>query len=294
MSAIVAQIPPPLFALAAGMLFATGAQMQNLGLAHMTSRSGTMISICASAIMLWLLTPFYLKAEYWLQPAILIFIGIGLIRPSLSTNLSVAGMRMLGPTLSSTMASVSPVFGVTLGILWLGESLSWSSAFGTIGVILAILLLAKKGKAVERTWPVWALAFPLGAATIRSSSHVFTKVGMESIPDPLFAALIGFSVSSVITLIVHNAQRSAPPIPWRTRGPFWFAAGGLTMGVAVLCLNTALLNGKVVHVLPIVATAPIFTMLLTIFVFRREVLTARVIAAVFLVVPSVVFITLNR
>lgn len=291
---MIGEIPPPLFALVAGMLFATGAQMQNLGLAHMDSRGGTMISICASALMMWILAPFYTKLDYWLQPAILIFVVIGLIRPSMSTNLAVAGMRLLGPTLSSTLASVSPVFGVTLGILWLGESLSWSSAFGTLGVVSAIVLLAGRGKKLERSWPVWALLFPLGAALIRSSSHVFTKVGMESIPNPFFAALIGFSVSGVITLALHNLQRSSPAIPWQTRGPFWFAAGGLTMGVAVLFLNTALLNGKVVEILPVVATAPIFTMLLTIFVFRREVLSVRVVAAVFLVVPSVIFITLNR
>jgi hypothetical protein len=35
-------------------------------------------------------------------------------------------------------------------------------------------------------------------------------------------------------------------------------------------------------------------MLLSIFVFRREKLTARIVVAVFLVVPSVVYIALNR
>jgi len=291
---LIQDIPPPIFGLIAGMLFATGAQMQNLGLAYMDSRGGTMITICVSALALWLLAPFYMKLEYWLNPAILIFAFIGIIRPSLSTNLSVSGMRMLGPTLSSTLASVSPVFGVTLGVLWLGESLSWSSAFGTLGVVLAVVLLAKKGKVVERTWPVWALAFPIGAALIRSSSHVFTKVGMESIPEPLFAALIGFTVSSAITLVLHHTRRTSQPVPWRSRGPFWFAAGGLTMTVAVMSLNTGLLYGKVVHVLPAVAVSPVFTMLLTIFVFKREVLTTRVVMAVFLVVPSILFITLNR
>jgi drug/metabolite transporter (DMT)-like permease len=244
--------------------------------------------------MMWVLAPFYMKLDYWLQPAILIFVFIGLIRPALSVNLSVAGMRMLGPTLSSTLASVSPVFGVTLGVLWLGESLSWSSAFGTIGVVLAILLLAKKGKQVDRTWPLWAMLFPIGAALIRSAGHVFTKVGMESIPDPFFAALIGFSVSGLITIAAHMTRRTTAPIAWRSRGPLWFAAGGLVMGLAVLCLNTALLTGKVVEVLPVVAVSPVFTMLLTFYVFRREVLSARVVSAVFLVVPSVIFITLNR
>lgn len=287
-------VSPPLLALIAGMLFATGAQFQNQGLAHMESRTGAMISIFASAVLLWLLAPFYMQGYYWFQPAILIFIFLGLVRPALSVNLSVAGMRILGPTLSSTLASVSPVFGVTLGVIWLGESLSWASAFGTGGVVLAILLLAKKGKAVERAWPLWALMLPIGAAMIRSSGHVLTKVGMETIPDPMFAALIAFSVSSLVTLTVHKTRRTSPPIVWMSRGSLWFAAGGVTMGLAVMTLNTALLHGRAVDVLPIVAASPVFTMLLTIVFFRREVLTARVVTAVCLVVPSVIFITLNQ
>ena len=47
-------------------------------------------------------------------------------------------------------------------------------------------------------------------------------------------------------------------------------------------------------VVPIIAATPIFSMVLSIFVFRREKLTARIVLAVFLVVPSVVYIALNR
>ena len=48
----------------------------------------------------------------------------GLIRPAISANLSLAGMRYLGPTLATTLASTSPLFGAAFGILWLGEVLN--------------------------------------------------------------------------------------------------------------------------------------------------------------------------
>jgi drug/metabolite transporter (DMT)-like permease len=45
---------------------------------------------------------------------------------------------------------------------------------------------------------------------------------------------------------------------------------------------------------PIVAAAPIFSMLLSIFVFRREKLTVRTVVAIFMVVPSVAYIAISK
>ena len=65
------------------------------------------------------------------------------------------------------------------------------------------------------------------------------------------------------------------------------------MGTSLLSLNTALLRGHIVTVVPIVACSPVFTMLLSVAVFRREKLTARTVLAVFVVVPSVILIALG-
>ena len=43
----------------------------------------------------------------------------------------------------------------------------------------------------------------------------------------------------------------------------------------------------------IFAASPIFSMLLSIVVFRREILTLRIVAAVFIVMPSVVLIAVH-
>ena len=61
-----------------------------------------------------------------------------------------------------------------------------------------------------------------------------------------------------------------------------------------MSLSTALLTGKITAVEPIVAASPIFLMLLSILIFKRECLTSSVVLAVFMVVPSVIFIALNR
>lgn len=291
---MLADVDPVFFALLAAFFFALGPQFQNLGLPHLDGRTGTAISIASSCLYLWLMAPFLMDWGHWLEPAALIFALIGLIRPALSANLAIAGMRHLGPTLTSTLSSTSPLFGTAMGVLWLGEALTPTTALGTVGVVAAIVLLARRRKGVPATWPLWALALPIGAAMIRSLGHVLSKIGMESIPDPYFAAVVGFTVSMMVTGGVRAAQRGAEPIRLRSRGPAMFMLAGLSFGSAILSLNTALLEGTVVAVVPIIAASPVFTMLLTVVLFRRERLTPRIVAAVLLVVGSVVVIALGR
>ncbi len=95
-------VSPVWFALTSAVLFAFGAHLQNLGLKSVKPESGAAISIAASAIFFWLMAPFMLVGANWSHSAVWIFVLIGLFRPSVSANLSVAGMRYLGPTLAST------------------------------------------------------------------------------------------------------------------------------------------------------------------------------------------------
>ena len=290
---LFSDIPPSLFALTSALLFAVGAQIQNIGLARVDSRNGATISIVASAVFLWLMAPFLMDWSNWLEPAVLIFVLVGLFRPSVSANLAIAGMRYLGPTLTTTLSATSPLFGAAFGVVLLGETLTWPIALGTGGIIVAVAMLAKRDARMAQSWPLWALGLPIGAAAIRSIGHVFSKIGMESIPDPYFASLVGFTVSALIMLVLHRVRPGAHRVPWRTPGPYWFVAAAVIMSISVISLNTALMRGQIVTVVPIVACSPVFTMLLSVLVFRRERLTPRVVLAVALVVPSVVFIALN-
>ena len=256
----------------------------------MDSRSGAAITISTSAMLYLLVSPFFLNLEYLLEPAILIFVLVGLFRPAVSANLALAGLKFLGPTLSSTLTSTAPLFAVGLGIIFLDEVLNFSIAIGTLVIVLAIMMLAKKDGKISSNWPLWALALPIGAAAIRALAHLLTKVGMEEIPDAYLAGLIGFVVSAIVTLIIHKSRRVSSTISLKNPGTKWFMSASACFSLAVLSLNTALYNGQVIQVIPIVAASPIFTLLLSIGIFRQEVITKRIVLAVFMVVPAVMLI----
>jgi drug/metabolite transporter, DME family len=283
---------PILLALISAFLFALGDQFQNQGLATMDSRAGAVLSIGVSTVFFLIIAPWFLDIDNLLHPAVLIFVLVGLFRPGISVNLSLAGMRYLGPTLATTLSSTSPFFATAMGVLWLGELITIEVAIGTVVIVAAMMVMAKRGGGAGATWPLWALAFPLGAAIIRSGGHVLSKLGMNEVPDPYLASLVTFGVSAITTVIIHKSRRAAPVIVWGSAGSRWFMIAGIAFALAILALNEALLRGTVVQVVPVVSSAPVFTMFMSIAIFRREKITPRTVTVVFMVVPAIILIAL--
>ncbi len=272
------------------MLFSLGNQTSRRALNYATSSQVTLYQIGTSVSIYWIAAPLYMQTAYWLSPAILFLAAAGLIRPLISANLGTMGTRILGPTVSSTVSACGPVLSVTLGVVFLSETLHWQTAIGTAGIVTAIVLLSWRGK-TKPDWPLWALLFPIGAALIRATSHALAKVGLEFIPSPIFVALVAYSVSFPLAYLYQrsrNRQKPSPPIPRHGLG--WMLLSGSLYGTAVLLLNTALLWSDLVVVSPIVACTPFFTLMLGIWVFKEAQVDKRTIVAVSLVVPSVILI----
>ena len=280
---------PVLLALAAAWLFALGQHCARIALRYTDSQTAVLCQIGTCTLLYWLLSPLYLERHYWSSPVLPLFAALGLFRPFLSANLGMLGTRFLGPTIASTLSATSPLFALGLGILLLAETLSAEVAVGALGITAGVALLSWRGGGARR-WPLYALLFPVGAAFLRSLAHAFAKIGLETLPDPFFVALVAYSVSLVLALLndlrVRGTRR---PIP-RSGYP-WLILTGVVLGVAVLVLNHALLAGRLVVVAPIFACTPLFSLLLGYAVFREDVLDRRAAAAVLVVVPSVALIS---
>jgi len=71
--------------LCSAFLFALGGQLQSRGLAGGTdSRTGTALSITSAACCYWLVAPVFLDPANFLHAATVIFVLVGVFRPSLS------------------------------------------------------------------------------------------------------------------------------------------------------------------------------------------------------------------
>ena len=280
---------PVLLALAAALLFAFGNQFARVALRFVDSQTAVLWQIGTSVSIYWLAAPFYMEASYWTASVLPLLVVLGFFRPLLSANLGMAGTRILGPTINATLCATSPLFGVALGVLLLAEALSWEIALGSAAIVAGVVLISSRGPS-SRTWPLVALLLPIGAALVRSLSHAFSKIALEEIPSPFFVALVAYSVSFVLALANQARTGRSGFEAVAPAGVKWLLVTGATYGIAALVLNTALLHGRLIVVGPIVACAPLFTLLLGAAVFRENAITARVVIAVLIVVPSVALI----
>jgi drug/metabolite transporter (DMT)-like permease len=112
----------------------------------------------AGAIML-LLTPviaWHPVSAGW--PVVLSLIALGALGTGVAYIWNINVLRAWGPTNASTVTYVTPVVGVLLGVLVLGETLSWHEPLGAVLVLLGILLTQRRlrlpGKAASVHEPV--------------------------------------------------------------------------------------------------------------------------------------------
>ena len=281
----------PLYSLASAFLFALSNHFTHMGLEQSDARSGTLVSIATSAVVYWLFAPFFLESWYWFTTAAVMFAIVGIIRPAISTTLAISSIKLMGPTLTSSLTAATPIFGSMFAILILGEKLSLPIAIGTAAVVAGAVVAAWNPRGLSRTWPLWAIALPLGASLIRATGHIVTKYGLLEVDSPSFAVLVGNTVSLGTAVLVFGRERR--PLSGTGTSNLWFFAAGIANALSVQFLNNALSIGDVVTVVPIVSATPALTLLLGFLYFGRETITWRTVGTIALIVPGVILVAVS-
>lgn len=283
---------PSILALIAAFMFAISAHVQNMGLDGTNSRTASFVIIVTTAMIFWLTAPLFVKTTNWWSTATLLFAAAGLLRPTISISLWTHGIRLLGPTLNSGIGAIGPIFTAIAAYVIVGEQMTVPIAIGTAAVTAGIFVSSFRGKTTVKTWPWWAILLPMTAELMRAVAHSITKVGFDEIPDPFFAALVATTVGAITLSIRFWAEGTRPD--FASPGMKWFVLTGIITSIAFFILNIALQFGKVITVIPIIAISPIFAMLLSLLVFRKETLTWRTYITIALVVPGVLLVGLHR
>ena len=281
----------PLYALASAFLFALSNHFSNMGLIGSDARTGTIVSIFASAVIYWIFAPFFIERWYWLTFAALLFGLVGIFRPALSSVLAITSIQKMGPTLTSALTASAPLFGAFWAITVIGETLTWKIALGTLAVIAGAMVAAWNPQGVKRDWPLWALILPFGAAFIRATGHAVTKIGLGEVPSPSFAVFMGNTVSVATSGIAHKLEGRR--LQGTRQSMLWFVAAGVANALSIQFLNNALFAGSLLTTVPIVSASPVFTFMLGYFVFGREKLTWRTAATIALIIPGVILVALG-
>jgi drug/metabolite transporter (DMT)-like permease len=123
-----------------------------VGNSGMSALVFSFLNIGIAAGIMAVLTPFIALTPVVLDPWI---VGSVLLLGCLGTGVAYIWnqntLRAWGPTRASTVTYITPVVGVALGILVLGEQVSWNEPAGAIVVFLGILLAQDRLRLRRRT-----------------------------------------------------------------------------------------------------------------------------------------------
>lgn len=245
-----------LLALAAALCFAIAQILIQYGLRTVPSWRSPLYSIGGSAILAWLFALIFVDFSRLDLEAASIFAGVGLIFPVLVSILSVRSNEKLGPAVAAAVGNVSPLFAVLGAVIFLGERPGPGQLAGLAMVIGGVALLALRGGAGGRRWPLWVLALPLSAALVRGAIQPAIKTALALWHEPMAAAAIGYTLSTVVILLLvgRRAWRAGPA---DRRGVMWFTLVGVFNGAATFLLYAALGLGSITLVAPLVALFPL-------------------------------------
>ena len=274
-------------ALLAAALYGTAYVTTHFALRHMDAVSGARVSVPSACLLFWLLSP-ALDWSAWNAKAAAIFALVGLFYPALVTLLIFAANRRLGPTISGAIGSTTPLFAVLGAAAFLNEAFGAAELAGTAAIVVGTVALSRpadSGGARIRRGSLW---LPWSAALLRSGAQLLSKAGLVLWPSPLAAVLAGYTVSTAALWAAGLFGAARARARFTRNGVAWFAVTGIVNGCALLATYWALATGPVHVVSPVVATYPLFTLLLSALLLRRERLDSRLLAGVALTVAGVV------
>lgn len=213
-------------------------------------------------------------------------------------------VQLAGANISNIMTTTSPLFSVTLGILWLGEGVSWKLVIGVALIASGLIITGLNprmrygGKSLLAGVPPRAYLLGIGTGLGWGLAPIFIKLGLGDSGSsvaaaPIAGAFIAHGVATIFLgpLLFRKGKRDTLTTMKRNALGF-FLLSGLFTGVAQLFRYYALSVGPASVVAPVFATSPIFALFLA-FIFNRklEMFSVSVIVGTIVVIIGAVLLT---
>lgn len=194
--------------------------------------------------------------------AIVSFILMGLFGFAGLRLLFAIGIRLLGVSRHAPIAGIYPIFTIFVGVFIFGESPNTALWIGTALIVVGIVWVAvgSEGDIWQRKY----LVLPILQAILRTIGAMFRKLGLIHMNHPLFAIAVG-GVSGCIALLGYFWINRRDETIWKydRNGLIFAVALGLTNLLAQYLYTHALARGDISFIIPIISTAPIFTLFFT-------------------------------
>jgi drug/metabolite transporter (DMT)-like permease len=287
-------MPAELIAVFAAVSYALFTVYGWFGLNYSSALVATLVSLASRTIMLWVAVVFTGGIPQFSPQALWVFVGLGVLQ-SATSLLTFVGLQKIGTARSQPLRNTYPLWSSLIAITFMHEQAGAPVLGGTILVVLGVALITWQpdAKAIDYCW--WHVLYSLGAGILAGVAFPLRRYGLMITNEPVFFAAIVAVVSLVCSLPYAWISHRSQSIVWHPKSLMHFSASGFFEGLGALLSLMALAVGTVVVVSPIVATTPLWNLLIAyLFLRETEKLKARTALGTIAVVGGTIAITLGR
>lgn len=260
-------MPAEIIALVAAFSYAAVAVSSRLGLRYSTPFTATCIAFGVRTVLLWIAVFLLGGLPAVAITAVVVFVCLGLLQPATSF-LSFLGVAKIGASRSQPLRTTYPVWSAMWSIILLGETLTPGIVGGTMLVVGGTILISWSPDRSATSYRWWHVLYPLGAAFLAGIAFPVRRYGLDISNEPLFFAALLATVSALCLAVSCMSRGTRQRATWDRRALLPFLAAGTFETVASLLSLIAVSMGDVVKVAPLVATSPLWVLLLTVIVLR--------------------------
>ena len=276
------------------ILYASALVSARAGMRYSNPTTVTLVSILMQNLLLW--AAVFITGGVPRVPVIgvLLFTLVGIFQ--LGVRLfAYTGVDKIGASRSSALQSVSPLISATIAITILGEQTSLLIIIGTFLVVVGIVLISWKPEEQLLGFRRWHLLLPIGAAFLTGINHPIRRYVLTIANEPLFFSALMGTVSLGGFLVYLAVSPVSHRLVWNRQAIGPFLATGLCETLSILLIITAISLGRVVVVVPIATSYPVWSLIQArIFLRDIESINWKIVAGILSVVAGNLAIHFGR
>lgn len=278
------------FAFQAALCFSITHVLVRRGMVNSNALTCSIVSLTTSAVVFWVLVPFFVPLSILWTPAIGYFIAAGFFAPAIGQTLGYVGIERIGVARSMPIVNSAPIFSSMLAVFFLGETWVLQNIIGTGLVVLGIIVLSS-GKPANGDWRKMDIVYPILAALAFGISTTLRKSGLMAVQRPILAAAVTVGTGLLVLLAIVQMQGGRRVLILSRQNASWLFAAAAVNTAAILSVFSALNVGQVVRVEPLIACNPLLSLLWAGILLRKiEHLSARVILGAAVTVGGTVLV----
>lgn len=281
-------------ALLASISFALFAVYGWLGLRYSTPLTATIVSLAARTATLGVAVAVTGGVPPYARLALAIFVFLGVLQSAISL-LTFIGLQKVGTSRSQPLRNSYPLWSVAIAVAFMNERAGLAILCGTLLVVVGVVLISWKPDVAPAHYRWWHVLYSLAAGFLAGVAFPLRRYGLTITNEPVFFSAVVAVISLLGAMPYALSPRGERRLDWHPRGLMHFFWSGFFEALGALLTLMALANGRVVIVSPIVATTPLFSLLISLIFLRgKEQVTSKTILGTIAVVAGTIAIALGR